>query len=426
MTLHGDSRVRAFPIASGVLLLGLLLPHFGCGGGEKKQAGTHESYKITLWEQMDPGERALQTSQIEAYQLAHPGNEILVSHYSTEDLRTQFQTAALAGGGPDLVYGPSDQVGPFSVMDLIHPIEALFPPDELAQFRSDAFDHLGGHVYALPDQVGNHLTLIYNKALLAEPPATMAELLRVGKEQSVDDNGDGRPDRYGLVFQVMEPFWTIPFLTGYGGWVMDEKSEPTLNTEAMVKALTLIRSFRDQGITPAECDYEIADTIFKEGRAAMIINGPWSWEAYRKAGLDVGLARIPKIDETGLWPAPMISSKGYSVNKQLSGKRLEAVLSALRYLTQTEFQVQYATQVGTLPTRKQAYERPGVSANPTLNASSQQVEVGRRMPVVAEMRAIWDAMRPSVQNVWNGAEEPTVASQKMQALAVKTIQEMKR
>ena len=87
--------------------------------------------------------------------------------------------------------------------------------------------------------------------------------------------------------------------------------------------------------------------------------------------------------------------------------------------------IEYATKIGTLPARTAAYELPEIHGNEMLLSSSEQVEVGKRMPVVPEMRAIWDAMRPSVQSVWNGAKEPRDAAREMQDLAVKKIREMK-
>ena len=48
---------------------------------------------------------------------------------------------------------------------------------------------------------------------------------------------------------------------------------------------------------PRECDYQLMDTLFKEGKAAMIVNGPWSWSDYRKAGIDLGIA--PLSDAAG-------------------------------------------------------------------------------------------------------------------------------
>ena len=47
-------------------------------------------------------------------------------------------------------------------------------------------------------------------------------------------------------------------------------------------------------IIPNEADYNVADILFKDGNAAMIINGDWSWAGYRKAGLDIGVAPLPQ------------------------------------------------------------------------------------------------------------------------------------
>ena len=55
-----------------------------------------------------------------------------------------------------------------------------------------------GHLYQVADKLGNHLTLVYNKKLVPVPPTTDEELVEIGKELTVDTNGDGKPDRYGL------------------------------------------------------------------------------------------------------------------------------------------------------------------------------------------------------------------------------------
>ena len=46
------------------------------------------------------------------------------------------------------------------------------------------------------------------------------------------------------------------------------------------------------------------------------------------------------------------------------------------------------------------------------------------MPVVHELRAIWDAMRPGYQAVLGGALTPEKAAAEMQALAIAKIREM--
>ena len=44
---------------------------------------------------------------------------------------------------------------------------------------------------------------------------------------------------------------------------------------------------------------------------------------------------------------------------------------------------------------------------------------------IPEMRAIWDAMRPHLQNVMNGESSPEEAARAMQEEAVRKIAEMK-
>jgi maltose-binding protein MalE len=65
-----------------------------------------------------------------------------------------------------------------------------------------------------------------------------------------------------------------------------------------------------------------------------------------------------------------------------------------------------------------------VQNNEILKNSAVQIEHGRPMPVVPELRAIWDAMRPSYQAVLGGAMLPAQAAKAMQDLALRKIKEM--
>lgn len=401
----------------------LVAAAFGCGGGAKAPSGP---VTLVIWEQMDPKEVERFDRHLQKYMLDHPNVKVEHSHFSTEDLRSQYQNAANAGGGPDLVYGPSDQVGPFSVLKIIQPLDTIVPPDTLRTFHPAAFDTLDGHIWALPDQIGNHLTLVYNRDLVPEPPADWDALVSAAKAHTVDDNGDGTPDRYGLVFETTEPFWAVPFLTGCGGWVMDANHQPTLGTPAMTDALTLLLDLKDvHKVLPRECNYQLSDTLFKEKKAAFIINGPWSWQAYIDAGVNIGLAPIPRLNSTGRMPAPMAAAKGYSVNANVKPDRMAAVLDLLHYLTSAPVVADFADLL-ILPSRRDVLDSPRVSGNPLLAASRAQYDAGRRMPVVPEMRAIWDAMRPLQQSVINGELRPDAAAAKMQQDAVAKIASMKQ
>ncbi|CUT03037.1 extracellular solute-binding protein [Candidatus Chrysopegis kryptomonas] len=384
-----------------------------------------QKVRIVIWHQKPPGEREVLESAVKKYMELHPEVKVIVLYKETEELRSAYIISAVAGKGPDIVYGPSDQIGPFEILQIIKPLEEIFDSTFIDQFDPRGLLWYKGHLYQIGDQIGNHLFLLYNKKLVPKPPKTMSELIEIGKKLTKDIDGDGKIDQYGLVWNYTEPFFFIPFLTGFGGWVMDSLGNPTLNTEATVKALNFVRELRDKyKIIPRECDYNTADALFKEGRAGMLINGPWSIGGYKKAGIDFGIARIPKVDETGLWPAPMVAIKGYSINVNVDEEKLPYVVDLFKYLVSPEVQLEHTKVLGTIPTHKIALENEIVKNDPLIQASISQMEVGKPMPVVPELRAIWDAMRPYYQAVLGGTMNAEKAAEEMQKLALKKIEEM--
>lgn len=419
-----EYQIRNNTIRVALLVVGLfclLSSISGCGRVDR-------SAVITVWEQMDPQEQVLFDRHIEDFRRLHPEFDhfaIQRVHYRVEDLQTQFQTAALAYGGPNLIYGPADKIGPYKIMGLLLPVSDLLPPSEIARFRQETLPILDDQVWGLPDHVGNHLTLVANLALVDSMATNTDDWVQQLRDLTKDLDGDGKPDQYGLVFNLIEPFWLVPWLGGFGGWVMDDAGQPTLNSEAMVKALDFLGMLKKDRLVPLECDYPMADTIFKEGRAAYIINGPWSWEGYRAVGLEIGLANMPMVSETGLWPTPMTSAKCYSINRYLDPATRECTAALLAWLTSTQVQIELARELSVQPGDIVAGRDSSIIADPVLRASRRQIEKGRLMPIIPEMRAIWDAMRPAYQSVMNGKMESSEAAEAMQERAVRTIERMR-
>jgi len=370
-------------------------------------------------------ERIILERQIKSFMAQRPGVTVEQVYKETEELRSGFIVAAIAGQGPDLIYGPSDMVGPFEVMQIIQPLESLLDLAYLDLFIPEGLTYYKGHLYQIADKLGNHLTLVYNKKLVHSPPTTDVELIDLGRRLTVDTNGDGKTDRYALAWNYTEPFFFIPFLTGFGGWVMTDEGVPTLNSEAMVRALTFIKDLRDKHrIVPGEADYNIADILFKDSKSAMIINGDWSWAGYEKAGISIGVAPLPLITSTGLFCAPMVSPKGFSLNANVNPEKRQLVLDLLKFLMEPERQLETTRELRTMPTRREAVASRFVQEDEILRNSATQIKQGRPMPVVPELRAIWDSMRPGYQAVLGGALTPERAAEEMQALAIAKIREM--
>ncbi len=391
----------------------------GCAGSDDN--------KIIIWTSLRPVERDLLQDYLGEFQKKYPTYRFTQLFYAPEELRTNYIISSLAGKGPAAIHCASDFIGPLSELQIIKPLETVFENNFLDKFIQKPFPAntiFQGHLYQIADRVGNHLCLIYNKEMINPPPQSISELIERGSGLVKDTDGDGRPDTYALAWNYTEPAFVAPFIGGYGGWIISEDNRPTLNTEPVRRAAQLIYDLANKyKIIPRECDYETANALFLDRRVAMIINGPWSFGTYIKNDIDIGLARIPKIDETGLWPTPTVFPMGYCFNANLTGKKLLVVARLIEFLTSPEIELEFARQFNIIPSRKEVINAPELVSNELFTQALDQMMVGKPMPVNTEMRWIWDAMRPAYQGIFTNQVTPAQAAEQMQDLAEKLIAE---
>ena len=170
------------------------------------------SQVINIWHQMLYENRKALREVCDDYEKKFPDITINLTYRETEELRSNFQAAAMGGSGPELIYGPSDQVGPFSAMEIIQPLDKLFPASYFNQFVHNAVVKSDAKTWMVGDVVGNHLMLIYNKDLIPYPPSNTDELIKQAKKLTIDRDKDGKIDQYGLVWNFTEPFFYVPWL----------------------------------------------------------------------------------------------------------------------------------------------------------------------------------------------------------------------
>lgn len=403
-------------LPSRVRRLAVLLLAVVCFGASR--AGAVE---LTLWEhEYEDGQKGLD-EVLRGFEHANPGIKIKRSHYKTEDLRTQFQTAAMAGGGADVVLAPNDFAGPFAIMRVIQPVTAWVRPGRFSPTVVQAVSDAQGQIWGVPVSRGNHLMLFVNRRLVGKAPETVEELVAVAKQHS----NPGK-DQYGFAYNLNEPFWFATFLGAYGESPL-VKAEPRLNGKGMVEALTLVHDlkFKDR-IVPPDCDYSCAETLFVDGKVAMTINGDWDIQKYRLAlGQDLIIAPLPKVAATGLFMSPMVSGKYLFLNAKLKGEALAAARSLADYLTTKDVQIQLVHATQRLPALQELDHNAVITGNPDLKASDAATAHGQPMPMDVEMRVVWDAMRPQLQAVMAGRTEPRTAAAVMQQDAQSKIKEMR-
>ncbi len=412
----------------------------GCGQGDTRRV-------ITIWHQSRPAERELLHEEIERFEAANPHIRVGALYKETEELRSGFQAAALAGGGPELVYGPSDVLGTLQTMGVVQDMAPWFANGLRDDFVEGALTFLPAvndpsrrDLVQVADRFGNHLALVYNRRLIRDPPKTTDDLIALAVKNTLDENGDGQKERYGLVWNFTEPFFGIPFLTGYGGWVFAEpmpseaaaaksgRPIPLLNSPEAIAAWQFMQSLRGKhAVTPTNCDYELADLLFKTGRAAMIINGDWSWADYiATPEIDAVVAVLPVVNATGKPMRTMFSPKGFSLNVNTPPEIADEAMAFVRHMTSDDVQRRIVEKLRMLPARRSIQQHPLFATDATLQASLAQLENGRLMPTATELRAVWDGMKPHYQGLLSGSLTPAAAAERMQQDAVRNIDLMHR
>jgi len=398
-------------------------------------AASSDQQVVTLWHQMTVGERQVLDEEVARFEASHPGIRVNTLYKETEELRSGFQAAALAGTGPDLVFGPSDSMGTFVTMGIVQDMQPWFSAEDADDFVDQGLTYLATSgapskesLVQIGDRVGNHLALVYNRNLIDAPPKTTDEMIELAIRATIDKDGSGKIDQYGLVWNFVEPFFAVPFLTGHNAWVFDDSGQPVpnLDTPECVAALEFIASLQNEHkVLPANCDYETSDALFKSGSAAMIINGDWSWGDYlANEKIDAAIAPLPIVSSTGIPMGPMVATKGYSLNVHANAQQAAVAMEFVKFMTSAETQRSFMTKLKTLPSRKSLLDDPLLTSDPTLVASAEQMKNGRTMPVVSELRAIWDSMRPHYQALMAGDKSAEDAAKGMQSDAVVTIERL--
>jgi len=378
--------------------------------------------EITMWDNEREDIQKVLDDVLDRFEKENPGIKVKTSHYKTEDLRSQFQTAAMGGGGADMVLAPNDFGGPFSVMGVIQPVEGWAKMERFTPSIVEAVSDTKGKAWGVPISRGNHLMLFVNANIVKKAPTTVEELITTAKKHT-----DAKQNRYGFAYNLNEPFWFVTFLGAYGQRPLVERA-PHLGGETMVSALGLVKGLKfDEKVVPADCDYACADTLFTEGKAAMIINGDWAVQQYREKFKDkLVIAPLPKLAATGKYMSPMISGKYLFYNKKLSSKKLDAAKKVTEYLVSRPVQEELLKRTQRLPSIKELDGSPLIANDPVLAATDKAMANGQPMPLDVEMRVVWDAIRPQLQNVMAGRADAKVAAATMQKDAETKIKEMKQ
>ncbi|WP_148864020.1 maltose/maltodextrin ABC transporter substrate-binding protein MalE [Marinobacter fonticola] len=304
-----------------------------------------------------------------------------------DDLTGKFDHSGYTSQAPDIIIWPHDRFGSWINEGLLEPVEPSASVREaLAPFAWQAVT-VGDKVYGYPIAT-EVVSLIYNRALVSTPPATMDDVLVLDRELRKDG-------KHALAWDYKNVYFSWPILAGAGGYSFGKTdgvydlTDVGVATDGSVEATVAIRRLLEQGALDKGTDYGSMMTSFKAGDTAMIINGPWAWSELREAGIDIGIADVPAVEpEHPGKPFVGVLAAGISSatpNKVMAKRFLEDYL-----LTKDGL----ATVNDDKPLGAVAHLGlvRDLSDDPFIEHTFLSASKGEMMPNIPEMKRFWDLM----------------------------------
>ncbi len=351
-----------------------------------------------------------------AFMAANRGVEIKLI---PKDAQTVRETFADAREGVDVLWTTNEELQQFAASDLLRALDfvtpTLYAEPAIAGATRDGF------LYGMPIATGNNLLLYYNKKLLREPPRDTDALIRLGATLTKEPLG-----QYALVYDTTNPFWLMPWLGAYkGGVVGADGQTPTLNTRAMTETLTLLKTFKEKKVVSPDADSIIADAIFSEGRAAMIINGDEALGAYAaKFGNDLGVTRLPQVSKNEL-PRPFTGGIYFAVPAGVSENKLDMARGFMQFVTSKPIQMDMAKKFRRLPAVNDALKDAAITNDAILKGLTEQMLLGIAPPDSNILTCIWEAIHPNQLGVLNANTPVNDAARAMQNSAEACINKLR-
>lgn len=374
--------------------------------------------ELTVWVQEDDlgPVYAYLANLAGAFAAANPGVDIKLL---PKDAQTVRNTFADASEGVDLLWTTNEEIQQFAASDLLHAVDFITATQYVSPSIAGATRD--GFLYGAPISTGNNLVLYYNKKLVKDPPKDTDALIKLAATLTKEPLG-----QYTLVYDTTNPFWLMPWLPAFkGGVVAEDGKTPTLDTRAMTETLTLLKTFKDKKVVSPDADTTIADAIFSEGRAAMIINGDEALGAYSaKFGTDLGVTRLPQVTKNDD-PRPFTGGMYFALPAGAEGTKLDIAEAFIRFVTSKPIQLDMAKKFHRLPALTDAIKDTAITNDPIMKGMSDQMLLGIAPPDSDVLTCIWDAIRTNQGSVLNASTPAPDAARAMQAAAADCVQKLR-
>jgi arabinogalactan oligomer/maltooligosaccharide transport system substrate-binding protein len=343
---------------------------------------------VTLWHAYGTGsaEEKVINSLIEAAKAANPKADIQVLQIPFDQIFTKFQNEVSSGGGPDMFIAPNDSLGDQVRAGLLADLSSYKSMlTDVAPIGIDGMT-VDGKLYAIPESL-KAVALYYNTATVKTPPTTTDELLAAVK-------GGNK-----LVLN-QSAYHNFGWLQAFGGQLMDSSGKCVADQAGGKEWFTYLASLKKEANVTFSTDGGQADSLFKDGKADMIINGPWVLGDYKAVlGDKLGVVAMPGATKAA---GPLTGVDGFYVNA--NSANIPGAVALAMFLTSAESMKTYVDVAGHAPVNTKV-----TVSDPLVKGFAEASLTGVPRPQVPELGGFWGNFGDAITAVLDGGADPVAS-----------------
>ena len=325
--------------------------------------GPEATITYSIWG--DPSEIKNQQAIVDAFHVANPKITVKVTVSDWEPYWDKLQTSIAGGDAPDVFAMDGPLFPDYQSRDVLLDLKPLIDRDgyNLGQLADQAvadFTTPGGQ-FGLPRDL-NVVALYYNKKMfdtagIPYPDGSWdwAKLTEVAKKLTIRGAG-GKVSQWGFYTETtdMENYWSELVWQNGGDIVSADRKTSLVGSEQAAGGIQFLQDliWKDKVMPDASITDALGDA-FEQGQAAMEANGSWLVATHQAAGINFGIAPLPKGpagQATSINPTGAVVSKGT--------KNPDAAWAFVKYLASPAAQTKIMELKASLPANKEVLTGP--------------------------------------------------------------------
>ena len=320
-------------------------------------AGPAATISFAMWG--DTTELANQQKIVDAFQAMNPNIKVKVTVSDWDSYWPKLQTDLAAGNAPDVFLMDGPLYPDYQTRDQLLDLTPFIAKDgfdtgQLVDLAVKGFTAPDGHLYGLPRDL-NTIALYYNKAMfdaagLPYPDETWdwAKLVEVAKQ--LTKTTDGKTSQWGFYTETsdMENYWSSLVWQAGGDILSADKQTVVIDSDEAAAGIQFLQDLIYKDKVMAQPVAGGSGDAFENGQAAMEANGSWLVPTHQAAGLNFGVAPLPKGpagQATSVNPSGVVAYKG--------SKNPDAAWEFIKCYTGPELQAKIASLKASMPANKQ-------------------------------------------------------------------------